>query len=430
MGRVGRLDDHRPEAGRMVGEDLVGDDVAGHQPARHAGGGDRGAAGTEVVVGERRDPGMRLHGAGLREVAGQQPDELVQVRHEGAVGALLHAEVLVGRHAAGGADAAGSGAQLALVQAAHLRAAGDVHGGQVRQHRVGAGEVCLPEGVVDEVFLDDDAEDAGQAPGVGAGADLQMDVGQIRRLGAHRIDDDHAAGGILGDLLEHRTGPGNAVRLPGVLAEEDRHFGVFEVAGGVAAGQVRVDPTLAGLLLSERIGAVAGAEGPHQGAAVGAAEMVALPATAVEEDGLAAVRVAHGHEPLGDLGDGRVPVDRGVAAVGFAAQRCRQPVAAVLVVVETQRLVAGVSGGGDVVLVAADLDEPASVPLDLDAAVVLAQDARALVPGVVGPGHRLSSSMDAMRPGPVRTRGWRVLLRRGACLCLAACRGRRRTCGP
>jgi hypothetical protein len=124
--------------------------------------------------------------------------------------------------------------------------------------------VCPQEGVVDEVFLDDDAEDAGQAPGVGAGADLQVDVGQIRRLGAHRIDDDHAAGGVSGDLLEHRAGAGNAVGLPGILAQEDRHFGVFEVAGGVAAGQVRVDPTLAGLLLGERIGAVAGAQGTHQ----------------------------------------------------------------------------------------------------------------------------------------------------------------------
>jgi hypothetical protein len=49
----------------------------------------------------------------------------------------------------------------------------------VRQYRLGPGGVCLQEGVVDEVFLDEDAEDGGQAPGIGAGADLQVDVGEV-----------------------------------------------------------------------------------------------------------------------------------------------------------------------------------------------------------------------------------------------------------
>ena len=64
-------------------------------------------------------------------------------------------------------------------------------------------------------------------------------------------------------------------------------------------------------------------------------------------------------EALGDLGDRGVPVDLLVAAVGAAAHRRGQPGAVVLVVVEPQRLVAGVALRRRMLLVAADLGERA-----------------------------------------------------------------------
>ncbi|GGS91292.1 hypothetical protein RI060_01380 [Streptomyces janthinus] len=155
--------------------------------------------------------------------------------------------------------------------------------------------------MVEEVFLDQDTEEAGQAPGVGAWLDLEVDVGEVGGFGADRVDDDHRAGGVLGDVLEHGAGPRDAVGLPGVLAEEEGDFGAGEVAGGVAAGEVGVDESLTGLLLGKGVGAVAGAQSAQQGTAVGTAEVVSLSAAPVEEDRLAAVGVAQVLQPRGDL---------------------------------------------------------------------------------------------------------------------------------
>ena len=118
-----------------------------------------------------------------------------------------------------------------------------------------------------------------------------MDVGHLRGVGDHRVDDDHRAAGILGDLVEHDAGAREALRHPRVLADEHRHLGVFELAAGVTAVEVGVDPRLTGLLLRERVGAVVRTEHLEERAAVSAAEMVALPAAAVVEDLVAAVGV-------------------------------------------------------------------------------------------------------------------------------------------
>ena len=101
------------------------------------------------------------------------------------------------------------------------------------------------------------------------------------------------------------------------------------------AEHLAVHPELAGLLLRQRVGPVLGAERPQRGAAVAATEMVPLPATAVVEDRLAAVGVAHRGELLGDLADRGVPVDLLERAVVAAPQRRGQP-RLVLVVVEPQ----------------------------------------------------------------------------------------------
>ena len=95
--------------------------------------------------------------------------------------------------------------------------------------------------------------------------------------------------GSLAISLSTRRARGKLLRHPRVLADEDRDLGVLELAAGVAAVELRVDPALAGLLLGQRARAVARAERLQEGAAVGAAEVVALPAAAVVEDRLAAV---------------------------------------------------------------------------------------------------------------------------------------------
>src|SRR5689334_16885806 len=116
--------------------------------------------------------------------------------------------------------------------------------------------------------------------------------------------------------------------------------------------------------------------------------MIALAAAPVVEDPFAAVRVAHRREPLGHLPDRGVPADLLELAVGPPPQRRGQPVTAVLVVVEPEGLVAGVSLRGRVRLVTADARQVAAIQLHLDAAVALAQDARRLLPAVLGHGGR------------------------------------------
>ena len=112
---------------------------------------------------------------------------------------------------------------------------------------------------------------------------------------------------------------------------------------------------LARLLLGDGAGAEAGAEGVERGAGVRAAEVVALPAAAVVDDRLAAVGVTDLAEPGGDLADRRVPVDLLERAVGAPPQRVQDPLAAaVLVVVEPQRLLARVALRRRMGLVATD----------------------------------------------------------------------------
>ena len=190
------------------------------------------------------------------------------------------------------ADPARRGAQQLLVDAAALRVVGDRHLAQRLADGVGAVDVLGQKRFVAEVFLDQHRGQRRQAPRIGPGPHPQVEVGHLGGVGDHRIDDDHRAVRILGDLVEHRARAREALRHPRVLADEHRHLGVLELAAGVPAVEVRVDPCLAGLLLRQRIRPVARADRLEERAAVGAAEVVALPAAAVVEDLVAAVGVA------------------------------------------------------------------------------------------------------------------------------------------
>src|ERR1700739_2404549 len=123
--------------------------------------------------------------------------------------------------------------------------------------------------------------------------------------------------------------------------------------------------------------------------------MVALPAAAVVEDLVPAVGVTDVLEPLGDLDNRGVPVDLLVAAVGTPAHRRRQASAIVLVVVQPQRLVAGVTLRSRVLLVAPDARQAAILDLYDDAAVAFAEDACGGLPFT---GHRGSSFPVQWRP--------------------------------
>ena len=213
-------------------------------------------------------------------------------------------------------------------------------------------------GVGEQAVLDQHGEQRGEQVGVAAGhrAGGGCRRGRRSRCGAGSTTIERALG-IVGDRLEVAPGLREAVRLPRVLAPEHGDLGVLVVAGRVAAGpaeQLAVDPELARLLLGQGVGAVADAERVARRRAVAAAEVVALAAAAVEEDRRAAVGVDDVTEAGGDLGDGRVPVDRLERAVGPPAQRRGQAVRTVLVVVEAQGLLARVALGGRVGLVAAD----------------------------------------------------------------------------
>jgi len=110
--------------------------------------------------------------------------------------------------------------------------------------------------------------------------------------------------------------------------------------------------------------------------AVGAAEVVALTATAVVQDLVTAVGVGDRLEPRGDLGNRGVPVDFLEGPVRPAPHRRGQATAIVLVVVQAQCLVAGVPTRRGVVLVAADAGQGAVLDLHHDAAVAFTQKAR------------------------------------------------------
>ena len=104
--------------------------------------------------------------------------------------------------------------------------------------------------------LDQRREQRGQAEGVRAGPHLEEEVGQLRGLGAARVDHDQRARRVLRDLAQHGARAREAVRLPRVLADEHRHLGVLEVGRGVAARraeELAVHPELAGLLLRQRV---------------------------------------------------------------------------------------------------------------------------------------------------------------------------------
>ena len=316
----------------------------------------------------------------FREVAGENPQQLVQIRAQGAVGCLLNTEVFEHRHAARGADAPRGGPQQLLVHPAVLRIVTDRYFAQRVAHGVDAMHVLREKCFVTEAFLNQNGGQSGQTPRVGTRPHPQVEVGHLRGVGEYRVDHDHRPRRVFGDLVEHHPRPRETLRHPRVLPDEHRHLGLLELTACVAAVQMRIDPRFARFLLRQRIGTVARPEGLQECAAIGSAQMVALPAAAIVEDLVSTVGVADVLESFGDLDNRCVPVDLLVASVCPSSHRRGQPGAVVLVVVQPQRLVAGVALRTRMLLVAPDAGQRAILDLHDDAAVAFAQDACGRLP--------------------------------------------------
>src|SRR5579862_4139196 len=110
--------------------------------------------------------------------------------------------------------------------------------------------------------------------------------------------------------------------------------------------------------------------------------MIALAAAAVIEDARAAVSIAHALEACGDFANRGVPVDFLEGAVGPSPERRGQPIPAVLVVVNSLRLLAGIALRRDVFAISAHASDMTPVELHLDSAVHAAQDANSFLPVV------------------------------------------------
>src|SRR6202040_3883378 len=116
---------------------------------------------------------------------------------------------------------------------------------------------------------------------------------------------------------------GKAMRDPWVGPDHEQQIAVVDILGGVTgltAEHMAVDPEVAGLLLRQRVEDIARTERAQERVGIGAAGVVALPATAIERQALAAVPVDQVSHPPGDLGNRDVPRDRIESAVGATTQ--------------------------------------------------------------------------------------------------------------
>ncbi len=279
VGRVGALDEHGPVAGGMVGEDLVGDDVARHEAGDDAGADDRAAplaparrARRLVGPGDGHEARRHVLGPPVAEVAGQRPDQLLEVADQRGVQAHLHAEVLEHGHALGRRRCGGR-----LVGRGPRRRRRSRRTRRRRPRRAPSPTSSAPVACSASharamspsctTTAPSAASSHASVPGRTCRWKSASAAVSVRR-GSITIMD---RAGSLAISLMRRAGPRDAVALPRVLADEQRDLAVLEVGPDHGAEHLGVDPELAGLLLGQRVRAVPRAEGPQGGPAVGAA---------------------------------------------------------------------------------------------------------------------------------------------------------------
>ncbi len=294
-------------------------------------------------LGQRQEGHEGIAGTRPTVVAAEHPDQPLQIAAQRGIERHLQPQVLEYRGARRAGDTPRRGAQQRLVDPAHLRIAGHRNRLQHGLDLGKAGAVQRQPVAPDQALLDDDGGQRRQTPGVAAGLELDVDIGERGGLALARIDHDQRARRVLVDLVQHHAGAREAMRLPRVLADEHRHFAVLEVAVVAAAEHLALHPEFAGLFLRQRVGAVLHAERLQRGVAIGTTEVIALTTATVIEDGLAAPARLDRLQALRDFADGDIPADRLIAAVGLAAHRRGDPVGAILVVIHALRLLAHVA---------------------------------------------------------------------------------------
>ncbi len=237
--------------------------------------------------------------------------------------------------------------------------------------------------MIDEIALYDIPEHGGEEKGIHPRFDLQVNIGQLSRPGAARVDDHKGALGIFRQLPQHISGPLNPMGLPGIGADDHhvvRGFNIFAHMAGLSDEQFTVDPEIAGFFLRQATIEIGRAKGGAQRTAIHAAHVIALAAATVIGKDVVAVGFAQGNELLGHLADRGVPVDRLIGAIWPASQRLREPLLMMLIVFQPGRLLAQVALGNRVVLIAAYLVDVSVVDLDFQTAIQTANHTSRLVP--------------------------------------------------
>src|SRR5262247_1609141 len=238
----------------MIGEDLVGDDVARDQ-AREDSCAHLRAPGRRAriqLVATRAHDGHegrgRILSARLAEMAGEEPHDFFEIAHEGRMPVHLDTEILEDGDARRSGDAPRGRAHERFLDATDPTKVGDRHGGERRDDVLETrGMHAEPRGV-DEVLLEEDGAHGRQQPRITSWPYLEMKVGELRRLRTPWINDDERAGRVLRDVAQGEPGVRKTVRLPRILAHEQGHFTMLEIAPYWCAEHEAVDPGFAGLL--------------------------------------------------------------------------------------------------------------------------------------------------------------------------------------
>ena len=110
------------------------------------------------------------------------------------------------------------------------------------------------------LVLNKHANHGREHPSIGAGLHSQVNVGHFRRLGNHRIDNNHGLIRILRKITQEYTCPRYTVGVPRVFTEEKRNVTMVEVAFHHGSKHLAVDPELTGLFLRQGTRAIRAAE--------------------------------------------------------------------------------------------------------------------------------------------------------------------------
>ena len=237
---IAALDEQRAEALRMVGQDLVGDHVAGREPADDARA-RHGRAPLGRRRGRSRSPAARRRSAGRRRPAcrsSRSSSTSSLCRYETSVECRFICTPRSSKMAT--LEAPAMRRAVAARPAPPARRTCAQYSATVRRSKCGSTSArpsacAASQSPRRSSSCTITAIERREQEGVGAGLHLQVDVGDLRGLGAARVDHDQRALRVVRDLAQRHARARDAVREPRVLAEEERHLAVLEVAARVAA---------------------------------------------------------------------------------------------------------------------------------------------------------------------------------------------------